>query len=69
MLFFKNFQLLKSLEQCQKSKICHGDIKSQNVLITGWGWVMLTDFASYKPVYLPFDNPSDFTYWVFKLKM
>ena len=34
-------------------QVCHGDIKSENVMVTGWIWVLLTDFASYKPTYLP----------------
>ncbi|WAR15027.1 PI3R4-like protein [Mya arenaria] len=43
--------------------VCHGDIKSENVMITGWNWLLLTDFASFKPTYLPDDNPSDFSYF------
>ncbi|XP_041377701.1 phosphoinositide 3-kinase regulatory subunit 4-like [Gigantopelta aegis] len=57
------FQLLCALNQCHKVKVCHGDIKSENVMITGWNWVLLTDFASFKPTYLPEDNPSDFSYF------
>ncbi len=34
-------------------KLCHGDIKTENVLLTGWSWVMLADFASFKPTLLP----------------
>ncbi|KAL4221189.1 phosphoinositide-3-kinase [Mactra antiquata] len=56
-------QLLCALNQCHKLKVCHGDIKSENVMITGWNWVLLTDFASFKPTYLPDDNPSDFSYF------
>lgn len=37
--------------------MCHGDIKAENVLLTSWGWVLLADWASYKPTYLPADNP------------
>lgn len=32
-------------------------------MVTGWNWVLLTDFASYKPTYLPEDNPADFNYF------
>ncbi|XP_052760753.1 phosphoinositide 3-kinase regulatory subunit 4-like [Mya arenaria] len=56
-------QLLCALNQCHKLKVCHGDIKSENVMITGWNWLLLTDFASFKPTYLPDDNPSDFSYF------
>lgn len=37
--------------------MCHGDLKAENVLVTSWHWVYLADFASYKPVRLPADNP------------
>lgn len=58
------FQLLCAVRDCHGRGIFHGDIKSENVLVTSWGWVYLTDFAStFKPVYLPEDNPADFTYF------
>ncbi|KAI7154672.1 protein kinase WD40 [Hortaea werneckii] len=58
------FQLLCAVRDCHARGIFHGDIKSENVLVTSWGWVYLTDFAStFKPVYLPEDNPADFTYY------
>ncbi|CAF89108.1 unnamed protein product, partial [Tetraodon nigroviridis] len=41
----------------------HGDIKTENVMVTSWNWVLLTDFASFKPTYLPEDNPADFNYF------
>ena len=44
-------------------QISHGDIKSENVLVTSWNWVYLTDFASYKPTYLPLDDPADFSFF------
>jgi phosphoinositide-3-kinase regulatory subunit 4 len=50
------FQLLKTLEECHAKKIYHGDIKTENVLLTGWDWVLLTDFASFKPILLPAVN-------------
>jgi len=34
-------------------QVCHGDIKSENVMVTSWNWLLLTDFASFKPTYLP----------------
>jgi phosphoinositide-3-kinase regulatory subunit 4 len=57
------FQLLKALEECHSKKICHGDLKTENVLLTGWDWVLLSDFASFKPTLLPADNPADFTFF------
>lgn len=32
-------------------------------MITSWNWILLTDFASFKPTYLPEDNPADFSYF------
>ncbi|MEW5304986.1 MAG: hypothetical protein WDW36_007558 [Sanguina aurantia] len=57
------FQLLHGLAQCQARGVCHGDLKAENVLVTSWGWLFLTDFAPYKPTYLPADNPAEFSYY------
>ncbi|CAJ0958498.1 unnamed protein product, partial [Mesorhabditis belari] len=57
------YQLFKALLQCEESKICHGDIKSENILISSSNWLQLTDFASFKPAFLPVDNPSNYTYY------
>ncbi|XP_058797917.1 phosphoinositide 3-kinase regulatory subunit 4 isoform X2 [Phymastichus coffea] len=57
------FQVLYSLHQAHKFGVCHGDIKLENIMITSWNWVLLTDFASFKPTYLPEDNPADFSYF------
>ncbi|KKF95724.1 Serine/threonine-protein kinase VPS15 [Ceratocystis platani] len=58
------FQLLCALRDCHARDIYHGDIKAQNVLVTSWNWVYLTDFSSpYKPTMLPDDNPADFSYF------
>ncbi|KAK3111891.1 Serine/threonine-protein kinase [Teratosphaeriaceae sp. CCFEE 6253] len=58
------FQLLCALRDCHARDVFHGDIKTENVLVTSWGWVYLVDFAAtFKPVYLPEDNPADFSYY------
>ena len=58
------FQLLYALGQSHAKGVYHGDIKCENVLVTSWNWVYLTDFASaYKPTYLPADNPADFSFY------
>ena len=38
------YQLLRSVTQCNSIGIRHGDIKSENVLLTSWNWVFLSDF-------------------------
>ncbi|KAJ2936541.1 hypothetical protein H1R20_g554, partial [Candolleomyces eurysporus] len=57
------FQLLNALRDARNRNISHGDIKSENILVTSWNWVYVTDFASYKPAYLPLDDPSDFSFY------
>ncbi len=57
------FQLLKALQFCHAKGICHGDIKLENMLLTSSVWLLLTDFASFKPALLPEDNPADFSYF------
>ncbi|KAJ8710173.1 hypothetical protein PYW07_009539 [Mythimna separata] len=57
------FQVLYALHRMHKLGICHGDIKLENVMVTSWLWVLLTDIASFKPTFLPDDNPADFSYF------
>ncbi|KAF5350674.1 hypothetical protein D9756_008730 [Leucocoprinus leucothites] len=57
------FQLLNAMRDARNRKISHGDIKSENILVTSWNWIYLTDFASYKPTYLPLDDPADFSFF------
>ena len=47
----------------QYSQVYHGDIKTENVMVTSWTSVLLTDLASFKPTYLQQDNPADFSYF------
>lgn len=45
-------------------QVAHGDIKSENVLITSDLSILLTDFSSsFKPTFLPLDDPSDFSFF------
>lgn len=58
------FQLLIAVRECHAKDVYHGDIKSENVLVTSWNWLYLSDFSgSFKPVYLPEDNPADFSFF------
>lgn len=56
-------QVLYALHQCHKVGVCHGDIKLENITVTSWNWVLLVDFASFKPTFLPQDNPADYSYF------
>jgi phosphoinositide-3-kinase, regulatory subunit 4 len=57
------YQLLTALVQCHEAGLFHGDVKSNNVLVTSWNWLVLADFTSLKPTYLPEDNPGDLSYF------
>jgi len=58
------FQLLCAVRDCHAREIYHGDIKTENTLVTSWNWLYLSDFSSsFKPVMLPDDNPADFSYF------
>ncbi|KAF2871751.1 hypothetical protein BDV95DRAFT_493448 [Massariosphaeria phaeospora] len=59
-----SFQLLCAVRDCHARNLYHGDIKTENVLVTSWNWLYLADFSSaYKPAYLPEDNPADFSFY------
>jgi phosphoinositide-3-kinase, regulatory subunit 4 len=57
------YQLLCAVRDCHSRDIYHGDIKTENTLVTSWNWLYLSDFSWYKPVTLPEDNPADFSYF------
>ncbi|PYI11814.1 hypothetical protein BO78DRAFT_457647 [Aspergillus sclerotiicarbonarius CBS 121057] len=58
------FQLLCALRDCHSLDVFHGDIKTENVLVTSWNWLYLSDFSSsFKPTFLPEDNPADFSFY------
>ncbi|KAJ1922677.1 Serine/threonine-protein kinase [Tieghemiomyces parasiticus] len=57
------YQLLCALRDVHRLEVCHGDIKAENVLISSWNWAYLSDFAPFKPTFLPEDNPADYAYY------
>ena len=58
-----SFQLVCAVAQIHGENFYHGDIKPGNVLLTSWDWLFLSDFAPYKPVYLPSDNWGDYQFF------
>ncbi|ETO24848.1 hypothetical protein RFI_12308, partial [Reticulomyxa filosa] len=36
------YQLLQAVSQAHNTKIVHGDIKTENIMLTTWNWVFLT---------------------------
>ncbi|KNC97679.1 VPS15 protein kinase [Spizellomyces punctatus DAOM BR117] len=57
------YQILTGLAAAHAQHIYHGDIKTENILVTSWNWAYLTDFSSFKPTFLPEDNPADFSFF------
>lgn len=58
------FQLLCAVRDCHSRDIYHGDIKTENIMVTSWNWLYLTDFTgSFKPTKLPDDNPMFYSYF------
>lgn len=39
--------------QIKRLQVCHGDIKTENILITASNLVLITDFSLYEPAYFP----------------
>lgn len=58
-----SFQLLCALSQVHTEGFYHGDIKPNNVALTSWNWLLLTDFAPYKPLYMPSANLGDYEFY------
>lgn len=52
------------MRDCHSQDVFHGDIKTENILVTSWNWLYLSDFSSsFKPTFLPEDNPADFSFY------
>ncbi|CDO92553.1 unnamed protein product [Kluyveromyces dobzhanskii CBS 2104] len=63
-LKFMAFQLLQILADIHMRDITHGDIKTENIMVTSYNWLILTDFSEYiKPKYLPEDNPGEYAFY------
>lgn len=63
-LKFMTFQLLQLMSDIHMRDITHGDIKTENIMVTSSNWLILTDFSEYiKPKYLPEDNPGEYAFY------
>jgi phosphoinositide-3-kinase regulatory subunit 4 len=48
------FQLLIALKHIHNVHIAHGDLKIENILLTSYNWVLLSDFANFKPTFFAY---------------
>ena len=47
------FQMVAAVKQLHSQGFAHGDIKSENFLVTSWNWVFLSDISFFfKPTYI-----------------
>jgi phosphoinositide-3-kinase, regulatory subunit 4 len=55
---------LCAVRDSHAQNVYHGDIKTENCLVTSWNWLYLSDYSSsFKPTYLPEDNPAEFSFY------
>lgn len=54
------FQLLCAVSQIHKESFVHGDLKPENVLITSYNQLYVTDIVSYKPTYIQSEDITDY---------
>lgn len=58
------FGILSAIAQAHDMNVFHGDIKTENILLSSSNHVFLCDWASeFKPIYIPDKSPSDFDYF------
>merc|ERR1719446_1602752 len=57
------FQVLCAVSQAHSVGVAHGDLKTENVFVSSWNHAVLSDFAHFKPLYLPEDDPSEFSFF------
>jgi phosphoinositide-3-kinase regulatory subunit 4 len=42
----------------------HGDLKPENIMLTSWGWLVVTDLSRiYKPTYIDEDDMSTYQFF------
>eukprot|EP00927_Polykrikos_kofoidii_P054304 TRINITY_DN4873_c0_g1_i1.p1 TRINITY_DN4873_c0_g1~~TRINITY_DN4873_c0_g1_i1.p1 ORF type:complete len:1862 (-),score=341.37 TRINITY_DN4873_c0_g1_i1:313-5898(-) len=57
------FQVLCSVCQAHSMGVAHCDLKTENIFVSSWDHVVLSDFAWFKPLFLPEDDPSEFSFF------
>ncbi|CAF0798186.1 unnamed protein product [Adineta steineri] len=57
------YQLLIALKHIHHANITHGDLKIENILLTSYNWVLLSDFANFKPTFFAYEDPAEYYYY------
>lgn len=58
------YQILNGLKDSHFLELFHGDLKTENIMVTSWNWIYVTDFANYKPTYLSLVRGSIFSAYI-----
>ena len=56
-------QIMFSLHNVHSKQVYHGNLKLQNILLTSYMTVFISDIATYKPAYIPIDDNTYYTYY------
>ncbi|UJR33847.1 hypothetical protein I4U23_021270 [Adineta vaga] len=57
------YQLLIALKHIHHVNITHGDLKIENILLTSYNWILLSDFANFKPTFFAYEDPAEYYYY------
>ncbi|CAF3736045.1 unnamed protein product [Rotaria magnacalcarata] len=57
------YQLLIALKHIHSVNIAHGDLKIENILLTSYNWILLSDFANFKPTFFAYEDPAEYYYY------
>ena len=57
------FQILFSLKELHSNGIIHGNIKLENILLTSYNSLFLTDISPFKPVHIIIDDITSYEYF------
>ena len=56
-------QIMFALHNIHSKQVYHGNLKLQNILLTSYMTVFISDIATYKPAYIPIDDNTYYTYY------
>ncbi len=59
------YQLLNAVQSLHDAGVYHGHLTTENVLLTSWNWVLISDLGCqhHKPLLLPDDDPGMWIHW------
>jgi len=58
-----SFQLICAVFQIHSEGHYHGDINTNNVLLTSWNWLFISDFAPYKSIHFSSEDIGEYQFF------